>query len=306
MSGADWRGIALACPSCRGSLAEREGSCRCTECGAVYAEEGGILDLSVGRSGAAAYDPHFFSVLRETEGRHFWFVARCEVVFAVMRRAIPDLDRRRLFDIGCGTGGLLESLGRRGVGLVGACDAYPESLHLVRRRLDVPLILVDEGRRAPLGEGQTLVGMFDVLEHVDDDVGTLGHVHGVLEPGGYLVLTVPAHPALFGPLDAAACHRRRYSRQELGRKLAEAGFEVVALSHFMLPLAPVLLLARWLERVRRRSSPPKGGAFRVVPVVNEVLRAVLWLERAAMRWVSMPFGSSLIAVARRSAAPVLR
>ena len=54
---------------------------------------------------------------------------------------------------------------------------------------------MDEGRVPPLGAGYSLVSLFDVLEHIDDDLGTLRHTESILEPGGFLVLTVPAHPS---------------------------------------------------------------------------------------------------------------
>ncbi len=303
MSDARWRGLALVCPTCCGGITESRGGAQCLKCGAEFSSEDGILDMRLGRQGSAGYDPHFYGVLQESEKRHFWFTSRREVVLAALRRAVPDLNERRMFDIGCGTGALLEFLSRSGVTVSGACDAYQESLQLVRQRLTVPLILVDEGRPVPLGEGFGLVGMFDVLEHIDDDLGTLKRIRRALEPGGFLVLTVPAHPALFSSMDLAACHRRRYSRGELRRRLEEAGFEIRFLSHFMMVLAPLLLAVLWGGRVWRRrktTTAESGGEFRVVPILNDLLRFALGVERALMSFVSLPFGSSLVAVASRA------
>src|SRR4029078_9351796 len=115
--------------------------------------------------------------------------------------------------------------------LAGACDAYLESLRLVRRLVEAPLARVDAGRLPPLAAGQSLIGLFDVLEHIDDDEGTLLFLASVLEPGGYLALTVPANPFLFDEMDELAHHRRRYRRGDLGKKLEAAGFETVLLTH---------------------------------------------------------------------------
>ena len=142
--------------------------------------EDGILRLTLGREGAPGYDPHFFNTLERVEGRHFWFVARREVILDALRRAVPDLEHRGLFDIGCGSGGLLQYLAARGVTVAGACDAYLESLEIVRRRIAAPLVLVDEGRLPPLGPGQELLGLFDVLEHLDDDRGVLRFLRSAL------------------------------------------------------------------------------------------------------------------------------
>jgi SAM-dependent methyltransferase len=261
----------------------------------------GVLHLVAGRVGAAGFDPHYFPTLAAVERKHYWFAARREVVRDVLRATVPDLGRRALFDLGCGSGGLLHFLGESGVPLAGACDVYLESLQLVRRRVEAPLVLVDEGRFPPLAPGYTLVSLFDVLEHIDDDLGTLRHLFDVLEPGGVLVLTVPAHPFLFDEMDTIAHHRRRYRRAELGDKLRAARFEIRRLSHFMAPLVPLVAL-RWLVRAlpgRRSATERRRAELRVTPVLNGLMRAALRLERPLVRASLLPFGSSLIAVAAR-------
>jgi SAM-dependent methyltransferase len=261
----------------------------------------GVLDLRLGRLGAAAFDPHYFPALAAIERDHFWFATRREVVRDVMRATVPDLAERALFDVGCGSGGLLEFLGRSGVPLAGACDAYPESLALVRERVSAPLLLVDEGRLPPLAPGYTLLSLFDVLEHIDDDVGTLRFLLEVLEPGGVLVLTVPAHPFLFDEMDRIAHHRRRYRRSELEEKLRTAGFRTRRLSHFMAPLVPLVALRWALGALPGRPSvvERRQVELSVTPVLNGLARAVLRLERPLVRAARLPFGSSLIAVAAR-------
>jgi SAM-dependent methyltransferase len=304
MTAGTWEGLPLVCPRCRGSLASGANGAACAGCGTVYPVGRGVLHLTLGREGAPGYDPHYFKTLERVEGRHFWFIARREIVLDALRRAVPDLDRRRLFDIGCGSGGLLQFLGARGVTVVGACDAYSESLEIVRRRLAAPLVLVDEGRLPPLGPGHELLALFDVLEHVDDDRGMLSFLHSALAPAGVVVLTVPAHPILFDERDELACHRRRYRRGELREKLEAAGFEVRLLTHFMAPLVPVLLAMRVLNHLRppsrRRSRERQDLEFRVVPIVNDVLRSLLALERRLLRLGSLPFGTSIVAVAARA------
>ncbi len=261
----------------------------------------GILDLRAGRVGVAGFDPHYFPTLAEVEREHYWFVTRREVVRDVLRDAVPDLAGRQLFDIGCGSGGLLAFLSGSGVGVAGACDVYPESLALVRQRVAAPLVLVDEGRFPPLGTGQTLLSLFDVLEHIDDDVGTLRHLHDVLEPGGVLVLTVPAHPFLFDEMDEIAHHRRRYTRDVLGSRLRAAGFAVRHLTHFMAPLVPLVAL-RWAARAlagRMSAMQRRKLELGVTPVLNGLMRALLRLERPLVRAGVLPFGTSIVAVAQR-------
>ena len=298
---------AFACPACDGWLQPDPGGVSCGGCRAFYSNAAGVLDLVRRGRGRAAYDPHHFQALPRVEERHFWFVARRELILEALRRGVPDLSKRALLDVGCGSGGLLAFLERSGVPLLAACDAYPEALRLVQQRVSVPLALVDEGVLPPLAPGQSLIGLFDVLEHTDDDLGVLGRLHGSLAPGGVLILTVPAHPFLFGDRDRQACHRRRYTRSQLRQKLQAAGFEPRIVTHFMALLVPLLALkewtARWSQRrVRRNKEPTRDiwdQEFQVLPGINGLILGLLRIENRVSVAVSLPFGSSLLAVAVR-------
>jgi SAM-dependent methyltransferase len=260
-----------------------------------------VLHLVVGREGLPSYDPHYFDSLVRIEEQHFWFVTRRELILDALRRHVPDLARRPLVDVGCGSGGLLAFLERSGVPVAGACDAYVESLRLVRRRVRAPLYLVDEGRLPPFGPGFPMLSFFDVLEHITDDAATLAWVRSVLAPGGVLVLTVPAHPFLFDEMDEIAHHRRRYRRSELRGKLEGAGLRVRFLSHFMAPLVPALVMWRWLGRrtSSRDASERRAMEFRINPLLNALLARLLRVERAYLRVGTLPFGSSILAIAER-------
>jgi SAM-dependent methyltransferase len=291
------------CPHCSGRLIAEQGV-RCAACARSYSERNGVLELLTSPLGGPAYDPHYFETLPLVEDTHFWYIVRCELVLETLQRFVPDLSQRALFDVGCGSGGLLAWLQRHGVVISGACDSYPQALQLVRRKLDIPLALVDEGRHAPLAPGHSMIGIFDVLEHLDDDEGALANLFQSLAPGGVLVLTVPAHPFLFDQADVIAGHRRRYRRAELGAKLARAGFRVATVTHFMAPLACLLAPVRFLVRLMTRRLSPlarRDLELRPVPVVNDLVLAVLRLERALLRRVTLPFGTSLIALGVRPA-----
>jgi len=274
----------------------------CVPCGADYPLRDGVLHLTAGKQGAPGYDPHYFATLAEVESRHFWFAARRRLVREAIGRAVPDFGQRRLFDIGCGSGGMLAYLASTGIPLAGACDAYPESLQLVRRRTEAPLVLIDEGRLPPLASGYSLLSLFDVLEHIDADEETLRFLHSILLPGGVLVLTVPAHPFLFDEMDRIAHNRRRYRGAELRDKLRGAGFEIRLLTHFMAALVPSLLVVRSVGRLfahRLDASARRNTELRVVPFVNGAMSALVALERYFVRWRPLSFGTSILAVARR-------
>jgi SAM-dependent methyltransferase len=292
------------CPACGGGLEAHSATLACSACRRVYPHEDAIARFATGGTSAPGFDARYFELLARVEDEQFWFVSRRAVILDGLRRCVPDLASRPLYDVGCGPGGLLAYLAAEGVPIAGACDAYLEGLALARRRLDVPLALIDNDAPPPLAPGQKMIGMFDVLEHLDDDEGTLRWAAGVLEPGGVLVVTVPAHPFLFDEADVLAFHRRRYRRRELDERLRRAGFEVRRLTHFMAPLVPMLMLSRFVGRLLKGRSlaTHRQTELGTVPVLNSVLGGVLAIERQALRVMRPPFGTSLLAIAARAKA----
>jgi ubiquinone/menaquinone biosynthesis C-methylase UbiE len=131
--------------------------------------------------------------------------------------------------------------------------------------------------------------LVNVLEHVAEDSALLNDVYEVLTPGGTLLLLVPALSLLYGTLDVAFGHYRRYSKPSLAGKLQEAGFQILLLSYFNLPgILGWFLTGRVL---RRRTLTPQH--------VRLYDRCVVpWLARLEGRWAP-PLGQSLMAVARK-------
>lgn len=104
-----------------------------------------------------------------------------------------------------------------------------------------------------------LLCSFEVLEHLPDDRGALARWVQQLEPGGHVVVSVPAEPDRFGPADELAGHIRRYTTEDLAALLESAGLEVVAIEHYGFPLGLALETGR--NRVaRRRLAEEKAPA----------------------------------------------
>lgn len=196
--------------------------------------------------------------------------------------------RGRVLEVGCGSGTYTDLLARSCEAVVGI-DLDPAFAAAARRRFaEHPRVQIMEGdaRRLPdLGRFDTIV-MLDVLEHIEDDVGALAELGRKLAEGGRLVLKVPAHPALYGALDAAIGHHRRYGRRSLTAAAERAGLALVHCKFFNLAAAP----GWWLNgRVLKRSDPPEGQ----LRLYDRLVPAFRLLDR----FTGPPFGASLIAVA---------
>jgi SAM-dependent methyltransferase len=220
-----------------------------------------------------------YLTMASVESRHWWFRGRRRVLAATIRR-LGLKPGAKILELGSGTGGNLALLSA--FGQVTAVEMNETARSISAGQAGNAEILAGFlPDSLPLGEQKfDLVCLFDVLEHVEEDAATLEVVRRYLAPGGVAVLTVPAYRALFGPHDVALHHKRRYERAELEAKLRAAG------------LAPM----RWMERTlgRDRAAGTNTPPF----IVNEVFAAIFGAEAALLRAVNLPFGLSLMAVAR--------
>jgi len=254
----------------------------------------------------SSYDPQFFAKIVAVEDRHFWYQARNAVIVTIVERAAKDLPSGfRILEVGCGTGIVLGELASiYGRDCVTGLELYPDAAAFARSRSGCNVLVADIfSPPAELGEFD-VVCIFDVLEHLPDEQKTLAALARLLKPGGILIVTVPAHAALWSYFDVAARHCRRYERSSLSRALQDAGFAVKQLSEFMMALYPIMWL---LPRIngRKKMTPEEVAAkaaseFKVVPVMNSILRMLLRWEPLALKLgMNIPLGTSLLAVAEK-------
>jgi SAM-dependent methyltransferase len=129
----------------------------------------------------------------------------------------------------------------------------------------------------------------NVLEHIRDDEGTLRTIHALLRPGGTLLLLVPAGPWLYGSLDRAFGHERRYRRAELARLLERTGFR-----HDGVPSFNMLGIPGWFAAAKMLGHTElRPGLLGVYRVLAPPFR---WFEDR----FGAPVGLSLFTVAVRS------
>jgi SAM-dependent methyltransferase len=229
------------------------------------------------------------------EERHWWFEGRRRVLAGCIAGLGLGPDAR-ILELGAGTGGNLPLL--QGFGAVTAVEMNEAAREIALARhkgADVRAGMLPHD--LPLG-GQKfdLICMFDVLEHVEDDAGALLAARAHLAPGGAMLITVPAYKALFGPHDEELHHKRRYERAELRAKLIAAGFRIEKLSFINATLLPLAWALRMLDKVRH-SPHPTGTALPPAPL-NTIFAGIFGAEALLLPHVSLPFGLSLLALAR--------
>ena len=257
-----------------------------------------------------SYDPFYFSPLFAIEDKHFWFRSRNNDIVTLVKPVIAKLNADyKILEIGCGTGNVLKELEKVcKPGSLFGMDLFSEGLAFARQRVSCPLV---QGalHRPPFAANFDVIGLFDVIEHLPDDIQVLQDLRAMLKPAGALLLTVPAHPSLWSYFDTASRHFRRYTLKELEAKLIESGYEVEYLSQYMAILFPAVWLGRrlsgLLSRLRKHPDPAKQTRklmeteLRIIPGLNKLLfLALSWEKFLLKRHLRLPIGTSLIVVAR--------
>lgn len=204
---------------------------------------------------------------------------------------------RRLLEVGCGIGNMSEYFVDRDL-LVGL-DMLPASVELTRRRH-----LRHDNIQAQLGDitnpdllpdlqayAFDTVICLNVLEHIGDDQTALQHMRAALIPGGRLLLFVPAGGYMYGSLDTALGHYRRYNLPGLRQQVQEAGFSIERLGYLNLAGIP----GWWLNsRVLKRELLPQGQ----LAWFNRLAPLFVAGERALRRAWDLQVGQSLLCIAR--------
>jgi Methyltransferase domain len=243
----------------------------------------------------------------QVEDSSFWFRHRAACILEAVQQFPPS---GPVFDVGGGNGFVAKSLQDAGLevvllepGAVGAANARRRGIQYVIRAT-----LEDAGF---LPERLPAIGLFDVVEHMEDDREFMELIRFHLSASGRIYLTVPAYQSLWSLEDTVAGHHRRYSREAIRELLVKAGFAVEFLTGFfqLLPL-PIF-------------------AFRVIPFrlglamsteADEVRNTMKWQHEIKSVWINRPlnwilqretmrirgrcqsrFGASWLVVARKVA-----
>jgi SAM-dependent methyltransferase len=270
-----------------------DGGYKCSICGKNYPLKDNISVFMDDKGGDCdTFPEELFERLRKVEDNHFWYRGRNRIIETMLAKHLPRRDSTVL-EVGCGTGyvsSLIKSMGYS----VDCADLMLEGLKYCKSRCVGIRLFQFDLYKVPFRGHYDCVCAFDVIEHIEDDLLALRNIAEALKPGGFFFMTVPAYGFLWSSSDDYKRHKRRYSSQQLKSKIELAGMEIIRKSHFMMFLLPFMFLSRFFLKNELKDE------IRINPILNHVFFYALVLELYLMRYIDLPFGSSILFVAKRN------
>lgn len=245
---------------------------------------------------------HTYAIMRRVEESHWWFVGRRQIIKSFLKRIVRDLktdrshDALRILDVGCGTGANLEMLSE--FGNAEGVDVSSEALSFCEER-GLKQVKLGAAEALPYEDNSfDLVTGLDVVEHLDDDHAGLNEMRRVLRTNGRALLFVPAFMFLWGVQDDISNHRRRYTLSELKKVVGNAGFEVERATYVNLSFFAPIFLGRLF--MRASGLRPESENNITIGFLNGLMGKLFGAESVLLRYLSFPFGVSIICVARKT------
>lgn len=286
---------------------------KCLKCGKIFPSDDSICTscghLTERLDDLEAHAPEFaysgggfksesFSELVRLEKDNFWFRARNKLILWALRTHKHDASN--FLEVGCGTGFVLSAIARTSpeVELSGS-EIFLAGLSHATKRVPTANFMQMDARKVPFVEEFDAIGAFDVLEHIEEDDLVLSQLHSALKPGGILLLTIPQHPWLWSASDEHACHVRRYTKNEIEKKVKWAGFNLIRSTSFVTTLLPAMIISRLLNKRKMAQYDPEAE-LKINPILNAIFYGLMRLEIMGIQLgLNYPLGGSRLIIAKK-------
>jgi len=239
-----------------------------------------------------------------TEAGFWWYRGMRSITDSFLKPLHVPRGSKTL-DAGCGSGfNALDLEHRYGLQCYGV-DVAGLAIEYCRQR-NFRRSVVGSAMQLPFGDNFfDMVVSMDVLSHLPagEDDRALSEFVRVLRPGGWILLRVPAFPAMRSRHSQWIAEQHRYRDAELRRKLLSLNCRIVRSTYANVFLSPIAMLKfRVIEPLWR--SAPRSGVSKIPPAwLNLALTTILKLEAALIRsGLCFPFGQSLLVLATKPAA----
>lgn len=272
---------------------------KCPKCGFTpQSREGFVVDGETSSHDESGFRAEYFSELAKLESANFWFQSRNELILWAIRKYKPD--PRNFLEMGCGTGFVISEVAQEfpSAKLTGS-EIFLDGLKFARCRAPTVDLIQMDARNIPFINEFDAIGAFDVLEHIKEDEEVLIQLHKAIQPGGILILTVPQHPWLWSASDDYARHVRRYTNEDLSRKVGKH-FTILRNTSFVSLLLPAMVLSRGKNAGKENREYDPKEELSLPRFLNDLFLVIMFIEGILIKLgINFPFGGSRMLVARK-------
>ena len=222
-----------------------------------------------------SYEQEYFKLEKE----YWWFKARRHLI-----KKLKIRPNQKILEVGCGTGlnlQLFPKNPRYGINI---------SKQTIKQIKDFPAEVADI-QKVKLKKYDIILAL-DLIEHLDKDKQTIKKLTNTLNPGGKLIITVPAFKCLWSKHDEVNHHKRRYNKKQF-KAILPKQLKTKMLTYWNFSLFPIVFLANKLNKKESNLKP-------INPILNHIFYTKLKLENKLITMgINFPFGTSIFYIGEK-------
>jgi len=261
--------------------------------------EDGIIEYHDPLDVGISYPKNMYEQYSTETDTGYWVIHRSNEILREMKK----LGLGQLVEVGAGTGSVCGFLAQNGIDVAaieplkaGAKQIQKRGIQTICGRLEIV--------NFP-SESIKSFGVFDVLEHIENPSQLLDEMYRTLEPGGYLLVTVPCGQWLWGEMDKSIGHYRRYSTKRINEVVSRSGFTPIKSRYLFLSLVLPALIFRAIP-FRLGVRKPEQQIFETVQneqssniFVNSLMNFILSVETYFNKGIPLPYGLTILATYKK-------
>ncbi len=194
---------------------------------------------------------------------------------------------KNILEVGSGLGSLSQYFPKANITL---SDLRSDYFEYLKSRFSYKTLKLNIEKESPTEIQNSFDTIFssNVFEHINDDSSAIKNCYKLLKKNGKFLMFVPARPEIYGSLDKAMGHFRRYTKEGLSKKVTNAGFKIIEIKYVNFPG----YFTWWLRGKMPNKSSSDGY---MAKAFDTMVVPLLYLEK----YLPIPFGQSLMFVAEK-------
>jgi len=240
-----------------------------------------------------------YTIMHDIEKTYWWFRGKQFLVNMLLKKLLNPSKDNKLLDIGSGTGIILELLKKHGTGY--GIELSALAIKMLKQRNVNSIVQSDANRPIPFKNNVfSAITCLDVLEHLENDFGLLKEMVRICNPGGIIIITVPALQFLWSPHDEALHHKRRYTKKQLLNRISPLDCAVIKASYFNASLFLPIATIRKIKSFFKKGKEVKSDFHISLPEwLNRTLYLWYSAELNCLKSANIPFGISALLILQK-------